>query len=75
LKNACFQPNNKTITVEEVENTDVGEHEDDDVRTERQKVADVLSNRSVNPPVVIVQVIHESVILKCSPVVLMLVKK
>jgi hypothetical protein len=49
------------MTVEEVENNDVGEHEDDDVRTERQKVADVLSNRRENPPVVVVQVIHDSV--------------
>jgi hypothetical protein len=47
--------------VEEVENNDVGEHEDDDVRTERQKVSDILSNRSVNPPVVVVQVIYDSV--------------
>jgi hypothetical protein len=44
-----------------VENNDVGEHEDDDVRTERQKVSDILSNRSADPPVVVVQVICTSV--------------
>jgi hypothetical protein len=40
-----------------VENNDVGEHEDDDVRTERQKVADILSSWNAKPPVVVVQVI------------------
>ncbi|XP_021921419.1 ATP-binding cassette sub-family A member 5-like [Zootermopsis nevadensis] len=49
-----FLPNSNK-TVDEVENSDVGEHEDNDVRTERQKVADVLSNRRTNPPVVVVQ--------------------
>jgi hypothetical protein len=49
------------VTEEEVENNDVGEHEDDDVRTERQKVSDILSNRSADPPVVVVQVIYISV--------------
>jgi hypothetical protein len=48
--------------VEVVENSDVGEHEDDDVRTERQKVADILSNWSAKPPVVVVQVIHYCVV-------------
>jgi hypothetical protein len=48
------------MTVEEVDNNDVGEHEDDDVRMERQKVSDILSNRSVDPPVVVVQVIYGS---------------
>ena len=50
------------MTEESVENNDVGEHEDDDVRTERQKVADILSNRTTSPPVVVVQVsnIHRS---------------
>ncbi|XP_023723147.1 ATP-binding cassette sub-family A member 5 isoform X3 [Cryptotermes secundus] len=50
-----FLPNSNNMTVEEVENNDVGEHEDDDVRMERQKVSDILSNRSADPPVVIVQ--------------------
>jgi hypothetical protein len=45
-----------------VENNDVGEHEDDDVRTERQKVADILSNWNAKPPVVVVQVICYCVI-------------
>jgi hypothetical protein len=49
------------MTVEEVENNDVGEHEDDDVRMERQKVSDILSNRSVDPPVVVVQVLYSSI--------------
>jgi hypothetical protein len=48
------------MTEEEVENNAVGEHEDDDVRTERQKVSDILSNRSADPPVVVVQVIYTS---------------
>jgi hypothetical protein len=46
--------------MEEVENNDVGEHEDDDVRMERQKVSDILSNQSADPPVVVVQVIYGS---------------
>lgn len=48
------------MTVEEVENNDVGEHEDDDVRMERQKVSDILANQSADPPVVVVQVIYGS---------------
>lgn len=44
-----------------MENNDVGEHEDDDVRTERQKVSDILSNQSADPPVVVVQVIYTSI--------------
>jgi len=52
-----FQPNNSNITPEVVENNDVGEHEDSDVRTERQKVADILSNWNAKPPVVVVQVV------------------
>ena len=45
-----------------VENNDVGEHEDDDVRTERQKVADILSNWNAKPPVVVVQVVFYCVV-------------
>ncbi|GFG35680.1 hypothetical protein Cfor_11467 [Coptotermes formosanus] len=50
-----FLSDNNKITAEVVENNDVGEHEDDDVRTERQKVADILSNWNAKPPVVVVQ--------------------
>ncbi|XP_069698967.1 cholesterol transporter ABCA5-like isoform X2 [Periplaneta americana] len=50
-----FLRNPENVTEDVVENNDVGEHEDDDVRTERQKVADILSNKSANPPVVVVQ--------------------
>ncbi|XP_067014846.1 cholesterol transporter ABCA5 [Anabrus simplex] len=37
------------------ENTDVDEHEDDDVKAEREKVNNLLSTSPANPPVVVVQ--------------------
>ena len=40
-----------------MENTDVGEHEDVDVKNERQKVFNLMTTSSVQePPVVLVQV-------------------
>ncbi|PSN57079.1 ATP-binding cassette sub-family A member 5 [Blattella germanica] len=46
-----FLRSSNSLTEETIENVDVGEHEDDDVRSERQKVSDLLTNRPVNPPV------------------------
>nr|CAD7408080.1 unnamed protein product [Timema cristinae] len=46
---------NTSITEEVVENSDIGEHEDSDVKAERQKVVNILSGSINNPPVVIVQ--------------------
>lgn len=41
-----------------MENSDVGEHEDADVKAERQKVFDLITSSSVQePPVVLVQVL------------------
>nr|CAD7260968.1 unnamed protein product [Timema shepardi] len=46
---------NTSMTEEVVENSDIGEHEDSDVKAERQKVVNILSGSINNPPVVIVQ--------------------
>lgn len=48
------------------ENSDVGEHEDEDVKTERQKVSALMNNCSTGPvsnlPLVMVQNLHKQVI-------------
>lgn len=51
-----LQHREKKSFEETVENNDVGEHEDDDVKTERQKVVDILASDTTKPPVVVVQV-------------------
>lgn len=39
-----------------MENSDIGEHEDTDVKTERQKVFNLMASSVQEPPVVMVQV-------------------
>jgi hypothetical protein len=46
------QPNREEV---EVENLDVGEHEDADVQAERRKVTELMASGAPDPPVVIVQ--------------------
>ncbi|CAG2054714.1 unnamed protein product [Timema podura] len=54
---------NTSMTEEVVENSDIGEHEDSDVKAERQKVVNILSGSINNPPVVIVQLANALVVL------------
>lgn len=52
-----LQRNGGSIGEEIMENSDVGEHEDADVKTERQKVFNLITSSAVQePPVVLVQV-------------------
>ena len=52
-----LQRNGGSIGEEIMENTDVGEHEDVDVKNERQKVFNLITTSAVQePPVVLVQV-------------------
>lgn len=52
-----FQRNGGSIGEEIMENNDIGEHEDTDVKNERQKVFNLLTTSAVQePPVVLVQV-------------------
>lgn len=39
-----------------IENNDIGEHEDTDVKVERTRVCDILNNQLQSPPVVVVHV-------------------
>ncbi|XP_049766661.1 cholesterol transporter ABCA5-like isoform X1 [Schistocerca cancellata] len=56
LTAASSPMNHDRKTSEEVtENSDIGEHEDNDVKAERQKVADIMASNITKPPVVIVQ--------------------
>ncbi|KZC11898.1 ATP-binding cassette sub-family A member 5 [Dufourea novaeangliae] len=51
-----FLRNGGSIGEEIMENTDIGEHEDSDVKAERQKVFNLITSSSVQePPVVLVQ--------------------
>lgn len=55
--NFTFQLNGGSIGEEVMENSDVGDHEDADVRNERQKVFNLMTTSSIQePPVVVVQV-------------------
>lgn len=52
-----FQRNGGSIGEEIMENNDIGEHEDTDVKNERQKVFNLITSSAVqDPPVVLVQV-------------------
>lgn len=53
-----FQKKPKGIeaAVDLFESSDIGENEDQDVRAERQKVTELITEHTVNPPVVMVQV-------------------
>lgn len=52
-----MQRNGGSIGEETIENSDVGEHEDADVKAEKQKVLNLITSSSVQePPVVLVQV-------------------
>ena len=45
-----------------MENSDIGEHEDADVKNERQKVFNIITSSAVQePPVVLVQVSYKSI--------------
>ncbi|KAJ8680638.1 hypothetical protein QAD02_016425, partial [Eretmocerus hayati] len=54
---SIWKPNNSIIGVEQLENNDVGEHEDIDVKNERQRVISLSSTSSSTqePPVVFLQ--------------------
>lgn len=53
----------KEVVEDGIEGGDVGENEDQDVKAERQKVAEILSCRVANPPVVLVHVSTATVIV------------
>lgn len=52
-----MQRNESVGSDEVIENNDIGEHEDCDVKAERGRVCEILNSQLTNPPVVIVQVI------------------
>lgn len=59
LKFFFLQRNESVGSEEIIENNDIGEHEDADVKAERTRVCEILNSQLQNPPVVIVQVIFD----------------
>lgn len=52
----CYQQNTPEVVDDVSEMSDIGENEDDDVKTERLKVKNLLHTHTEHPPVIIAQV-------------------
>lgn len=56
---SVFKKSSVNLVDDPNESSDVGEHEDDDVRAERQKVTSLMNSNSKNLPLVMVQNLHK----------------
>ncbi|XP_045466962.1 cholesterol transporter ABCA5-like [Harmonia axyridis] len=67
LKCFFFKQNTPEVVDDVSEMSDIGENEDDDVKTERLKVKNLLHTHTEHPPVIIAQNLHKEYINNSSP--------